>query len=136
MEMYKSKYYEKVQKVKLLGLKIEDGERIEEDIETYVKILNATVYKKKPLDAKTLDINIIDSTLKAIKEKHELYIGYIMPVKSTVDNKTSYSFSLRLRNDHIDTIYARTMLEGMLKSLIVLYYHIKLKEDNKNEWWI
>ena len=129
MEMHKSKYYDKVQKLKTIGIMKQNNLAEQEAADFLFKVLNQTVYKKKPIDQ---DINIIDATLHAIHKKHELYIGYIMPVKVSESENFHYSFSLRLRNEHLDTIYARTILEGMCKSLLVIYYHIKLKEDNSN----
>lgn len=128
--MHNSKYKSKVDKIKTIGLKTTDDNLSEEEAkEALTNILNKTILKKKQIDCEDLNTDIVESVLKAIDKKHDMYIGYIMPTRTKQKNM-HYSFSLRLRSDHLDTVFARTMLEGMCKSLLVIYYYIKLKEDN------
>lgn len=130
MEIQNSKYKSKIDKIKGIGIKKENNLSTEDAFEALLKILNATILKKKPV----ADISIyqIERMLQSIKKKHEMYIGYIMPVNPD-DERIHYSFSLRFRNEHIDTVFARNIFEGFAKSLLVLYYYIKLQEDTKDE---
>ena len=130
--MHKNKKYKsKVDKVKRIGINKKDNLSVEDAFETLLGIMNATILKKKP----TVDISIyqIENMLKSIKKKYGMYIGYIMPVTPEDEEEIHYSFSLRLRNEHLDTIFARNIFEGFAKSLLVLYYYIKLKKDAEDE---
>lgn len=128
--MHNSKYKSKVDKIKSIGVLKEDNLTISEAKQTMINILNSTILKKNKVS--DISADDIENIIAAIEKKHNMYIGYIMPVKKEKDGlHTHYSFSLRLGNDHLDTVFSRTIFEGMCKSLLVLYYYIKLKEDNK-----
>lgn len=132
MDMHLSKYKSKVDKIKSIGVLNKDNLSKYEAKETLSNILNKTILKKKPIDFYVLCTDDLEPILETIEKKHNMYIGYILPLKKEKDEPHKhYSFSLRLGNDHLDTVFARTLFEGTCKSLLVLYYYIKLKEDKE-----
>jgi len=118
-------YKDKIEKIKRIGTLKENNLDEAAAKELMLKIFNATIGKKRPVaDLSTTEM---EALIRKLKGLYNIYIGYILPVTIT-GPEIYYSLSLRKRNDHLDTVFARNIYEGMFKSLLVLYY-ISKQED-------
>lgn len=116
---------------KLMGYGImkdaDSNPSIEEAREKLNNILYKTIFRKTNISEEEIDLYVIEDMLRKVRNKYNIRISYIMPMKGDEKNNFAlhWSFSVSQNNELVTNIFARNIYEGMAKCLIRIYYQIK-----------
>lgn len=82
-----------------------------------MEILKAAVKDLKWFKEKKLTINSVDSCMKAVKKKYDVFVQFIF----LSDSKKYYSATIYKGEEMLYTVYGLTFFELFLKALLYMY---------------
>lgn len=109
----------------ILHMKIDDNESL-------TKLQKAVLKTKwfRRFEADELTLEVLEEGYKKVIKKYPVRIAYI---NSASEKAWSFMIKEVVEHQHIYTIIARTLYEGMCKSILVLYGYIELDKMFSSE---